>query len=61
MKKEWLGYILLPAGIVGVLGGLSTASAGQPIGWLGIVVGIMFALLAYRLMTPPRTEPSSES
>ena len=55
MKKDWLGYILLPAAIVGIFGGMSIVSDGKHIGWLGIIVGLLLAVVSYRIMTPPRT------
>lgn len=52
MKKDWLGYILLPAAIAGLFVGIRMASTGDPMGWLAIAVGSVLAVLSYRVMTP---------
>lgn len=54
MKKDWLGYVILPAAIVLALGGMSFAADGKIVGWLGIASGIALGLVAHRLMTPAK-------
>lgn len=54
MKIEWLGYVLLPIAIVGIFGGMGMASDGKTWGYGGVALGLVFAGLSYRLMTPPK-------
>lgn len=60
MKKDLLGYALLPVGLVLVFVGIRALSGGDHRGWVGIAPGLLFAVAAYYLMTPRVVEGSEE-
>jgi hypothetical protein len=60
MKRDWIAYVLLPAGIAGVFVGGRMASGGDPMGWIGLGVGLALAAVSYIVMRPA-TSPEGEA
>lgn len=52
MKKEWLGFVLLPLGVTAIVGGFRFSAGGNHLGWLAVVLGIVSVVFAYRVMRP---------
>ena len=48
--RDIVSFVLLCAGIVGVLGGIGAISRGMGLGWVGIAVGVVLMLATYRAM-----------
>ncbi|MBX3191262.1 MAG: hypothetical protein KF819_29965 [Labilithrix sp.] len=55
--KDMIGYVLLAAGVGGLLGGFAMVSRALTAGWAVAVVGAMLVLGSYKLLAggAPRT------
>ncbi len=47
---DFVGLLLLAAGIVGVFAGIGAVARSYSIGWAVLVCGVAFAFASYRLL-----------
>lgn len=59
MNKDLLGFVLLPAGLAAVLGGLWRSAEDRTVGTAGMIIGIVLIVFAYRFLRPA-TSPATE-
>jgi hypothetical protein len=50
MNKHWIGYVLLPLGLVAVFGGFHHAADGTTPAWFAVPIGAALVGVAFRFM-----------